>query len=293
MKKCKLDLAALMREEGLPLYVYADGTVTHKMVPGKIKIGKIWGCLEGVEPKEVLRSWEEVFSRPFTEEDVRQQAEEEQQQPTKSQQPQEQETVQVEPRRVVEKSAAEAKAPFSEVKVGWYAFAGGKFSPDPNAYANCQGVVGWVNSDKSAPQGQRGLIVTPDEVKKAWSDKHCKTNIKDKYDGKGNTKKLIAYGKAHGLSFPAAEWCVRYSKNGVKPGEGFMPDKEQLKRIVMNRKIINPALKRIDGDAISGLIWSSSEYSSRYAWLVHAGDGSVGYSSKSRYFGYVRCVLAF
>ena len=37
---CKIDLAALMREEGLPLYVYADGTVTHKMVPGKIKIGR-------------------------------------------------------------------------------------------------------------------------------------------------------------------------------------------------------------------------------------------------------------
>ena len=59
--ECKIDLAALMREEGLPLYVYADGTVTHKMVPGKIKIGKIWGCLEGVEPKEKLRSREEAF----------------------------------------------------------------------------------------------------------------------------------------------------------------------------------------------------------------------------------------
>ena len=88
--ECKIDLAALMREEGLPLYVYADGTVTHKMVPGKIKIGKIWGCLEGVEPKEMLRSREEAFSRPFTEEDARKQAEKEQQQP------QEQETAQVE-----------------------------------------------------------------------------------------------------------------------------------------------------------------------------------------------------
>ena len=291
--ECKIDLAALMREEGLPLYVYADGTVTHKMVPGKIKIGKIWGCLEGVEPNEVLRSWEEVFSRPFTEEDVRQQAEEEQQQPTKSQQPQEQETVQVEPRRVVEKSAAEAKAPFSEVKVGWYAFAGGKFSPDPNAYANCQGVVGWVNSDKSAPQGQRGLIVTPDEVKKAWSDKHCETNIKDEYDGKGNTEKLIAYGKAHGLSFPAAEWCIRYSKNGVKPGEGFIPALKQLERIVTNRKIINPALKRIDGIILGGWIWSSSEHSSCYTWEVSANNGHMHGDYKSNYFDHVRCVLVF
>ncbi len=203
--ECKIDLAALMREEGLPLYVYADGTVTHKMVPGKIKIGKIWGCLDGVEPKEKLPCKEQFFSKPFTEEDAREQAEEEQQQ-TKPQQLQEQETVQV------EKSATEVKTFFPEVKVGWYAFAGGKFSPDPDSYPNCQGVVGWVNPDKSAPQGQRGLIVTPDEVKKAWSDKDCETNIKDEYDGKGNTEKLIAYGKKHKIKFPAAEWCNAYCK---------------------------------------------------------------------------------
>ena len=67
-----------MREEGLPLYVYADGIVTHKMVVGKVKIGKILGSLEGVEPKEPLRYKEQFFLRPFTEEDARKQEEEEQ-----------------------------------------------------------------------------------------------------------------------------------------------------------------------------------------------------------------------
>ena len=284
--ECKIDLAALMREEGLPLYVYADGTVTHKMVPGKIKIGKIWGCLDGVEPKEKLPCKEQFFSKPFTEEDAREQAEEEQQQ-TKPQQLQEQETVQV------EKSAIEVKTFFSEVKVGWYAFAGGKFSPDPDSYPNCQGVVGWVNPDKNAPQGQRGLIVTPDEVKKAWSDKHCETNIKDEYDGKGNTEKLIAYGKAHDISFPAAEWCAQYSKNGVKPGEGFMPASEQLKLIVANRKIVNPALQKIGGIILDGWIWSSSEGSNYTAWNVGASCGGVSYDGKAWDTLYVRCVLAF
>ena len=282
---CKIDLVQLMSEEGLPLYVYADGTVTHKMVPGKIKIGKIWGCLDGVEPKEMLPCKEQFFSKPFTEEDARKQEEEEQQQ-TKPQQLQEQETVQV------EKSATEVKTFFPEVKVGWYAFAGGKFSPDPDSYPNCQGVVGWVNPDKSAPQGQRGLIVTPDEVKKAWSDKDCETNIKDEYDGKGNTEKLIAYGKAHDISFPAAEWCAQYSKNGVKPGEGFMPASEQLKLIVANRKIVNPALQKIGGIILDGWYWSSSEYSYGTAWLVYAYDGSV-YGNSKYYNLYVRCVLAF
>ena len=283
--ECKIDLATLMREEGLPLYVYADGTVTHKMVPGKIKIGKIWGCLDGVEPKEMLPCKEQFFSKPFTEEDARKQEEEEQQQ-TKPQQLQEQETVQV------EKSVVEVETFFSEVKVGWYAFAGGKFSPVSDTYPNCQGVVGWVNPDKSAPQGQRGLIVTPDEVKKAWSDKDCETNIKDEYDGKGNTEKLIAYGKKHKINFPAAEWCAQYSKNGVRPGEGFMPSKEQLERIVANRKIVNPALQGIGGIILDGWYWSSSEYSYGTAWLVYAYDGSV-YGNSKYYNLYVRCVLAF
>ena len=275
--ECKIDLVQLMSEEGLPLYVYADGTVTHKMVPGKIKIGKIWGCLDGVEPKEKLPCKEQFFSKPFTEEDACKQEEEERHQVAEE---------------VIATEAADLEEDVSDVKVGWYAFAGGKFSPVSDTYPNCQGVVGWVNPDKSAPQGQRGLIVTPDEVEKAWSDKDCETNIKDEYDGKGNTKKLIVYGKAHGISFPAAEWCVRYSKNGVRPGEGFMPSKEQLKRIVANWELVNPALQKIDGIILDGWIWSSSEDDYAYAWVVNAGDGSVSFYNKGSNL-YVRCVLAF
>ena len=284
--ECKIDLVQLMCEEGLPLYVYADGTVTHKMVPGKIKIGKIWGCLDGVEPKEMLPCKEQFFSKPFTEEDAREQAEEEQQQ-TKPQQLQEQETVQV------EKSAIEVETFFSEVKVGWYAFAGGKFSPDPDSYPNCQGVVGWVNPDKSAPKGQRGLIVTRDQREKQWSRKDCKTYVRDQHDGKANTEKLIAYGKAHGISFPAAEWCNTYCWNGVKAGEGFLPALTQLERIIANRGIVNPALQKIGGIILDGWIWSSCEYDGSGARDVLADNGAVDYSCKYHLYHYVRCVLAF
>ncbi len=284
--ECKIDLVQLMCEEGLPLYVYADGTVTHKMVPGKIKIGKIWGCLDGVEPKEMLPCKEQFFSKPFTEEDAREQAEEEQQQ-TKLQQLQEQETVQV------EKSAIEVETFFSEVKVGWYAFAGGKFSPDPDSYPNCQGVVGWVNPDKSAPKGQRGLIVTRDQREKQWSRKDCKTYVRDQHDGKANTEKLIAYGKAHGISFPAAEWCNTYCWNGVKAGEGFLPALTQLERIIANRGIVNPALQKIGGIILDGWIWSSCEYDGSGARDVLADNGAVDYSCKYHLYHYVRCVLAF
>ena len=71
-----------------------------------------------------------------------------------------------------------------------------------------------------------------------------------------------------------------------------MPAKEQLERIVANRKIVNPALQKIGGIILGGWIWSSSEHYYTYAWVVLAHDGLVGYYGKA-YTSYVRCVLAF
>ena len=87
----------------------------------------------------------------------------------------------------------------SQIVVGWYAFAGGKFSKDP-AYPNCQGVVAWINPNPNAPIGERGLIITPDEVTLEWVYEDCEAGICDEEDGQANTRKLIAYGKEHGIS---------------------------------------------------------------------------------------------
>ena len=179
----------------------------------------------------------------------------------------------------------------AQIEVGYYAFAGGKFSPDPNAYPNCQGVVAWLNPDPNAPIGKRGLILMPETVKTWLADKNCETGIGDEEDGKTNTRSLIAWGKKHEISFPAAEWCYRYSQNGVKSGEGFLPAKKQLERIVASRDIINPALEKIDGKILNGWIWSSSEYSYNYAWYMSV-DGCVFGNSKINPFS-VRCVIAF
>ena len=72
-----------------------------------------------------------------------------------------------------------------------------------------------------------------------------------------------------------------------------MPASEQLKRIVANRKIVNPALQKIGGIILDGWIWSSSEYSSNYAWEVDAFNGDVNNHDKNSNYKYVRCVLAF
>lgn len=72
-----------------------------------------------------------------------------------------------------------------------------------------------------------------------------------------------------------------------------MPAKEQLKRIVDSKELVNPALKRINGVRLSSWYWSLSEYNSNYAWIVGAFDGGVNYGYKDTNYGYVRCVLAF
>ena len=180
----------------------------------------------------------------------------------------------------------------TEVKVGWFAFAGGNFSPYPNAYPNCQGVVAWVNSDPNAPEGERGLIVTPDEVESPWTCAECYTGVTNDEDGKQNTRLLLDYGRKHGLRFQAAEFCNLYCRNGVKQGEAFLPAKNQLQKIVENVKIVNRSLSLIAGIMLGGWTWSSSEYDDGDAWGIDIyDDGEYDYGKNGP--KYVRCVLAF
>ena len=72
-----------------------------------------------------------------------------------------------------------------------------------------------------------------------------------------------------------------------------MPAEEQLKRIVANRELVNPALQEIDGIILDGWIWSSSEYDGHSAWGVYAYSGGVLDADKGYGDGCVRCVLAF
>ena len=101
----------------------------------------------------------------------------------------------------VQKVLEDYEADPINIDVGWFAFAGGNFSPYPNAYPNCQGVVAWVNSDTNAPEGERGLIVTPDEVESPWTCTECYTGVTNDEDGKQNTRLLLDYGRKHGLNW--------------------------------------------------------------------------------------------
>ena len=191
-----------------------------------------------------------------------------------------------------------------KVVPGWFAFAGGKFSPNPNAYRNCQGVVGWVSPNPHAPVGRRGLIVTPDKVKKVFTPNNdgvaIDHDIRNPIDGKENTQNLIDYGRRHRIRFSAAEWCHSYSKNGVNPGEGFLPSLNQGLYVCSNWPIVSLSLEKL-GKGLGELnqFWSSTETFHGQAYVVY------GYESRGGGFDEdddrcdrdelhdVRCFLAF
>ena len=179
----------------------------------------------------------------------------------------------------------------SRTKLFWYAFEGGKFSPDSEAYPNCQGVVGWINPDLNASEGDKIYVVLPEQKTLVYSYENVETGADNLYDGKANTQKLIEYGRKHLVSFPAAEYAYNYCKNGVKQGEAFLPAGEQLERVVGNRDDIRKSLKLIGG-TFEDYLWSSSEGSNCLAWGVDSDCDDVGIGDKDS-DGSVSCFLAY
>ena len=180
----------------------------------------------------------------------------------------------------------------SQTKLFWYAFEGGKFSTDPNAYPNCQGVVGWINPDPDAPEGNKIYVVLPKQRHYLEYSTSCYlTGINDLYDGRANTKELIEYGKKYDVCFPAAQFAFNYCENGVKQGEAFLPAKDQLSRVVENCVGVRNALKLIGG-TFEGCLWSSSEYITSYACSVDSNNGTM-YGSYKTDAKSVSCFLAY
>lgn len=73
-----------------------------------------------------------------------------------------------------------------------------------------------------------------------------------------------------------------------------MPNLRQLDTIYKNKEVLNKAFIAAGGEALDdeAYYWSSTEYTSNYAWTLDVGNGGRGYVSK--YFDnyYVRPVLA-
>ena len=117
--------------------------------------------------------------------------------------------------------------------------------------------------------------------------------------GKEATSLILKTAKEKQENAEAAEWCAEYAFDGIKAGTGFMPSKEELKRIFGNRKKLRESFALLNSGGLSGnclqedaFYWSSSENSGYRAWNVRPSDGYVGNDPKHN-SNPVRCVLAF
>ncbi|MDR0301503.1 MAG: DUF1566 domain-containing protein [Treponema sp.] len=97
----------------------------------------------------------------------------------------------------------------------------------------------------------------------------------------GTGRKNTALILATDADAPAAKACVEYSIN--EKTDWFLPSKDERNELY-NRKA--------DVGITSGDYWSSSEYSSDYAWAQNFSNGGGGGSVKS-YTNLVRAVRAF
>ena len=174
-----------------------------------------------------------------------------------------------------------------EPQVGWYAFAGNKFSPLPDKYENLQGVVAYKNH-----YNNHGLILLLEEQKRIWSRDETFFGVDSEADGYGNTSKLADYAKSRQIYLFAIEWCHWYEQHGVKQGEAFLPAILQWKEIFKNADQVNEALEKIGAVPLAYRYWTSCEQNSKFAWYVMKDNQEAFVMSKSAVMS-VRAVKAF
>lgn len=76
-----------------------------------------------------------------------------------------------------------------------YAFEGGKFASTPDAYPNCLGIVGWINPDPNASEGNRLYVLLFKPRYFSYVDGYCLTKV-DYFSDDCSTMKYIDYSKS-------------------------------------------------------------------------------------------------
>lgn len=112
-------------------------------------------------------------------------------------------------------------------------------------------------------------------------------------DGKANTAAIIAYGQANGTSYPAAEFCAKYSINGTNRGDWYLPSIAELSSLYTAKDIVNSSIELLRAIPISDSpYWSSNENSSYNAgeFDMNRNESIGNYKSSS---SSVRAIIAY
>ncbi len=104
-------------------------------------------------------------------------------------------------------------------------------------------------------------------------------------DGQANTTAIVAQGDVSGAAFI----CNNYTSGGFN--DWYLPSAWELNQCYNAAFVVNTILGATDGFQFS-VYWSSTEFSSNYAWFRFFSLGYTDYASKSS-TSYVRAVRRF
>ena len=181
-----------------------------------------------------------------------------------------------------------------KVVSGMFYYADGLIFPELIKDNEVSAIVGCVEKNHGLALGLR-------ETELPWSRNFLYVDIPTRLSGKEATALILKAAQKVRKNAEAAEWCAEYAFDGIKAGAGFMPSKEELKRIFGNRKKLRESFALLTSGGLSGnclqedaFYWSSSENLNHdvYAWVVRPSDGGMGSYSKLN-SNRVRCVVEF
>jgi hypothetical protein len=159
------------------------------------------------------------------------------------------------------------------------------------------GVVFWVDET-----GQHGLVAAKQDQSSgirwyAGTSGNTQAKGNGPYAGEANTAIIIAAHVAIGDdgNTYAARICneLQITENGKTYGDWYLPSKDELYLMFLNKSTINATARANGGSSFAGFIyWSSTEDNSNFAWvLTFSHDyqyGNPKYNTES-----VRAIRAF
>ena len=180
-----------------------------------------------------------------------------------------------------------------KVVPGMFYYADGLIFPELIKDNQVSAIVGCVDKKCGLALGLRETVLP-------WSSDSLKVNMPFGVSGKEAMALILKTAKEKQENAEAAEWCAEYAFDGIKAGTGFLPNKEELKRIFGNRKKLRKSFALLNSEGLCGnedaFYWSSSEsygtYSDYHAWGVRPSDGYM-YDSYKDYSYLVRCAIEF
>ena len=161
---------------------------------------------------------------------------------------------------------------------------------------NNDGVVGIL-----LIEGEHRIVVALEDSPKnlSWAKKRGLINqpIEELEDAKFDFNGEMYCRKLDSPDFPAAYYCLNYKKGGRK---WYPPSSGELWMIYNHLEEIQNALSIVGGqkfvttfDDGVPVYWSSTEYSTTYAWYLYLSVGHLGYDTKVSGINKVRPVSKF